>query len=374
MVDWATQTMSALTRNRSLDVLRGVAVLLVFGVHFPYYGILHAGWIGLDLFFVLSGFLISGLLFKDYREHGRIRLKRFMFRRAMKIWPPLYVFLGVIGVFIWRDAHSFPSRSFLASALFYRNYMPGVDEPIVIGHTWSLAVEEHFYLLLPLLLILLAYRNRKSSDPFASIPIIFAVLAPVSLAMRFFANDVTATHLRLDGLFAGVTLRYLYDFKPHLFEKLRNVYAAAATVTIAFLIFAYGTPRLKGTIGLTAAYLGFGLLLAWAISKEPVTKAGRFMVNAIAAIGVYSYSIYLWHVPVIFLFRGSWGQTALSFWSALAASLLVGIAMAKLVELPALRLRDKIETAVGPKVFDAVPLKVALTPALESPSEEHASA
>jgi peptidoglycan/LPS O-acetylase OafA/YrhL len=220
----------------------------------------------------------------------------------------------------------------------------------------------------------MAYRNRKNSDPFPSIPIIFAVLAPLSLALRFFANDVTATHLRLDGLFAGVTLRYLYDFKPHLFEKLRNVYVAAATVITAFLIFAYGTPRLKGTIGLTAAYLGFGLLLAWAISKEPVTKAGRHTVNAFAAIGVYSYSIYLWHVPVIFLFRGSWGQTALSFWAALAASILVGVAMAKLVEIPALHLRDKIEASVGARFFDGVPVKAALTPALHSASEEHASA
>src|SRR4029077_9866179 len=99
-----------------------VAVLLVFGVHFPYYGILQAGWIGLDLFFVLSGFLISGVLFKDYEDHGRIRLKRFMFRRVMKIWPPLYLFLGAIALFVWYDAHSLP-RSFVASAPFYRNYL-----------------------------------------------------------------------------------------------------------------------------------------------------------------------------------------------------------------------------------------------------------
>ena len=125
---------------------------------------------------------------------------------------------------------------------------------------------------------------------------------------------------------------------------------------------------------MTTAYLGFGLLLAWAISKEPVTKAGRLTVNTIAAIGVYSYSIYLWHVPVIFLFRGTWGQTALSFWSSLAASLLVGIAMAKLVEMPALQLRDKIEAAVGSRFFDGVPMKVPFTPALKSASEEHASA
>jgi peptidoglycan/LPS O-acetylase OafA/YrhL len=367
-----------MNRNRPLDVLRGVAVLLVFGVHFPYYGVLRAGWVGLDLFFVLSGFLISGLLFKDYRDHGGIWLKRFMFRRAMKIWPPLYVFLGAMAIFIWHDSHSLPVGSFVASALFYRNYLPGPDEPRVTGHTWSLAVEEHFYLLLPLLLIFLISRAKKhndeNNDPFASIPIIFVVLAPVSLVLRFFASDVLATHLRMDSLFAGVTLRYLYDFKPHLFEKLRNGYAAGAVVTIAFLIFLYGTPRLKDTLGLTAAWPGFALLLAWAISKQPARRAGRITVGTLAAVGVYSYSIYLWHVPVIFVFRGAWGQTVLSFWSALAASALLGIAMSKLVEMPSLRLRDKIETAAGSRFFNSSPLTLRLAPALESPSEERIGA
>src|SRR5689334_13474138 len=100
-------------RNRSLDILRGIAILLVLGHHFPAQPTLAGtvdagstlpryaqiwfsiGWTGVELFFVLSGYLISGLLFQDYEQHGRIRLGRFMFRRFMKIWPPLYALLAV---------------------------------------------------------------------------------------------------------------------------------------------------------------------------------------------------------------------------------------------------------------------------------------
>src|SRR5260370_31028003 len=84
------------TRNQSLDVLRGVAILLVMGRHFPYYrpwG--KVGWIGVDLFFVLSGFLISGLLYQEYKTLGKIRFGRFVFRRGFKIWPPFYVFMSI---------------------------------------------------------------------------------------------------------------------------------------------------------------------------------------------------------------------------------------------------------------------------------------
>jgi peptidoglycan/LPS O-acetylase OafA/YrhL len=76
------------TRNQSLDVLRALAVLLVMGRHFPYYALWgRVGWIGVDLFFVLSGFLISGLLFQEYKRTGMIDFWRFMFRRGLKIWP-----------------------------------------------------------------------------------------------------------------------------------------------------------------------------------------------------------------------------------------------------------------------------------------------
>ncbi len=106
-------------RNPSLDVLRCIAILLVVGFHMDSVGYRlwsRAGWIGVDLFFVLSGFLVSGLLFTDYKTHGRIDWKRFLLRRGLKIWPSFYVFLGVTAVLYAVCRIPFPRKGFLLSA------------------------------------------------------------------------------------------------------------------------------------------------------------------------------------------------------------------------------------------------------------------
>src|ERR1043165_9002825 len=104
------------SRNQSLDVLRGVAVLLVIGCHLHYYRLwAKGGWCGVDLFFVLSGFLVSGLLFQEYKNTGTIQFRRFILRRGMKIWPAFYVFLFVIGTFLATFGHWFDLKSLLMS-------------------------------------------------------------------------------------------------------------------------------------------------------------------------------------------------------------------------------------------------------------------
>lgn len=158
-------------RNQSLDVLRGVAILMVIGFHALYWqeSLLHnrlaiaiaeIGWSGVDLFFVLSGFLISGLLFDDYRKNGSLNLKRFWFRRAFKILPPLYVFLGTEVILISIYGLRVPWKTYAGAALFFYNYLPLQDKLLLaVDHTWTLCVEEHFYLSLPLLLLLLSRRS-----------------------------------------------------------------------------------------------------------------------------------------------------------------------------------------------------------------------
>src|SRR5438093_10219232 len=112
-------------RNESLDVLRCVAILLVLGRHAQYYALWgKIGWIGVDLFFVLSGFLISGLLFEDYKAHGTINLRRFVLRRGLKIWPPFIVFLSTIAVIFALGSTAFPRHGFITSVFFVRNYFP----------------------------------------------------------------------------------------------------------------------------------------------------------------------------------------------------------------------------------------------------------
>src|SRR5437870_3427941 len=176
-------------RLRSLDALRAIAVLLVLGHHmappnpdvaFPVRAIAvvwqRAGWAGVDLFFVLSGFLVSGLLFAEWQHHGRMLALRFLVRRAFKIYPPFYLLLATTGLLVWRagNVSSDYVRALVAEAAYVQNYREGVW-----NHTWSLAIEEHFYLLLPLSLLLLLRREGK--DPFAPLMIGVPVLGAVVL-------------------------------------------------------------------------------------------------------------------------------------------------------------------------------------------------
>src|SRR5947209_325993 len=156
-------------RDIRLDVLRGIAVLLVLCNHFPVdasrAGILSRlagplqrfGWTGVDLFFVLSGFLVGGLLIKEMNQRGTMQVGRFWIRRGFKIWPSYYLFL----LFIWSQVTlQLDKRQTLAPAfLFLQNYIAPRLCPR--GHLWTLAIEEHFYLVLPVLLLLLTFRNPQ---------------------------------------------------------------------------------------------------------------------------------------------------------------------------------------------------------------------
>ena len=149
-------------RLLQLDVLRGIAVLLVMGYHLPALPILsNAGYLSVDLFFVLSGFLVSGLLFREIQSTGGVNLSRFYLRRALKIYPSVYLLLALTYLLFtaalgWAQV----SNTALGDLLLSQNYLGGLW-----GHTWSLAVEEHFYLLLPVtLILLLGLRTRTARD------------------------------------------------------------------------------------------------------------------------------------------------------------------------------------------------------------------
>jgi len=334
-------------RNQSLDVLRCIAVLLVLGCHLPYYRLwARAGWIGVDLFFVLSGFLISGLLFEDYKAHGQIDWKRFLIRRGFKIWPPFYVFLCLTALLMHG---AMPLQGFLACAAFLQNYL--TKSPIVASgvfvHLWSLAVEEHFYLLLPALLVLLA--TRKVRDPFRAVPYIFAGLAAICLVLRVLTvragGQVWMTHLRIDSLFAGVTLGYFYSFRQEVFRKLTGHSALVFGVVFCSpALFLEGGSEFMKTVGLTGLLLGFSLIVAWAVDRRPRSSLGMAISKRAASLGFYSYSIYLWHTYSVATFYPT--RSVFSFWLGIGFALMLGYAMALLIELPFLRLRQRLFPAV----------------------------
>src|SRR3954471_4638341 len=195
------------TRRLDLDVVRGVAILLALGWHFSWArsgnAVLDAlqwpgrqfGWAGVDLFFVLSGFLMGQLVLRERARTGTFDGRRFTARRLLRLWPVLYVFLAVHAVLGTEPAGSYLWQN----ALHVQNYT-GTS----LAHLWSLAVEEHFYLLLAVLFPLFA-RRRGSVRPLVGV--LVAVLVG-SLALRGYGvltgvSEVQLqwrTHFRMDAL------------------------------------------------------------------------------------------------------------------------------------------------------------------------------
>jgi peptidoglycan/LPS O-acetylase OafA/YrhL len=377
-------------RNQRLDVLRCVAVLLVILHHGHILDFFtRTGWVGVDLFFVLSGFLISGLLFSEYKKSGSIGFKRFFIRRALKIYPAFYVFQALTAV-VELGIHNLSSPTrYLHELLFIQNYAPGVWD-----HTWSLAIEEHFYVFLPIFLLILLQFSGKRANPFWVIPQAFLAIAVLCAAFRAssvflatpnFTVPYIASHARMDALFFGVMIGYFHHFRPQTLENLmrptRNR-MIILLVSTAFLSTAYFYPRENSyfmTFGLSFLYLGFGGLLLLSLYVRGIlpTAFGKLagpMGRAFAFVGMYSYSIYLWHGPVgaffpglvrrtLHISMGEYRRFAIYF----VASLVIGIVMSRLVEYPVLRLRDRIFPKSGAMpVGSKTPTAVVATP---SPAE-----
>jgi peptidoglycan/LPS O-acetylase OafA/YrhL len=358
---------TVMRRNLQLDFLRGVAILMVMVCHSIYIRpptwdavIWQPGWSGVDLFFVVSGFLISGLLFSEYRKTAKIRFGRFAVRRAIKIYPAFWVLLLVtVAVKVVRHPVSLGDdiwQQVLHDVFFFQSYLPGTW-----GHFWSLSVEEHFYILLPLTMFFLLHAARRRSDrnPFTAIPKLFLVIAPALLIARLITarympfswqTHLFPTHLRLDSLLFGVVIAYYYHFHRERFTdfamRRRVPILCAAAVLLAPLFFVSQYAPWMYTYGFTALYLGYGCLLVGFLHvpvdgfQRPILRGLR----GIAYVGTFSYSIYLWHVPWLTLvlrmhFIKSTTERLVFYY---VGSVLLGILTAKLVEFPALRLRERL--------------------------------
>ena len=319
-------------------MLRGVAVLLVIVSHYPHVmksdvPILATLGRGVDLFFVLSGLLISGLLFAEYKTTGDLGLKRFWIRRGFKIYPAFYAFFILTTAFVL--AEKFPIRFFLGEIFFLQSYLPHI-----FIHTWSLAVEEHFYFALPLLLLLLIRLSRNSENPFRALPLISIIFSIGCLGFRMIATSHggefgVATHHRADALFAGVALGYYQHFDGDSFRQARKLWVLSVglLISLALLI-------MPIFLQFTFAYIGFACIVAWAVNQSQPSSS-RSPALAFAFIGRYSYSIYLWHVVAI-----EWLMSVPAKWFRFPAyvctAIILGILMSKAVEFPFLKLRDKL--------------------------------
>lgn len=346
-------------REIELDFVRGIAILMVLDYHSFALGILSwpftmmgfplFGWIGVDVFFVLSGFLVGGLLVKEWKVRGRIDSRQFLIRRGFKIWPQYYIYLFLILLTGHRTLHEL-----WGNLLNIQNYVGG------IAHTWSLAVEEHAYLFIVLCLGVAARWKTRMRYLFFFFAIVTAgvVLLRLILSERGF-YIFSLTHTRIDGILYGVMLAILYHYAPQTFHRMQEWrWAWIALLAVVLLFFRMNLQqRWANSVQFDCANL-FGIALLMLLYRHKEGKKRSALYRLIAWIGLYSYGIYLWHVSVVaplMSIAPRLPHWTVPLWTRLAPPIVgigIGIVFTKLVEFPALKLRDRlfprrVDSAVG---------------------------
>jgi peptidoglycan/LPS O-acetylase OafA/YrhL len=307
----ATKSPSSPGRIAVLDGVRGIAILLVIVFHgsetLP--AALHArtfaaiahegGHLGVDVFFVLSGYLITSILLAEYKRTGRIDLKRFYLRRARRIFPAYYAYLAIVGALALAGVLHIPPFGWLLSVFYLTNYSFG-NTAVWIVHSWSLAVEEQFYLFWPALIVLLGITRVKVFAFAVILALPFVRLATYVFFPHQRDSIDVMFHTRLDMLMFGAALSIgvLQGALPLERVTGRAGTAAAIVAASALICGVLLATRLHGvylfTIGYSITGISTATLILCLLSHPEWTATKLLSLPPLTALGRISYSLYLW--------------------------------------------------------------------------------
>lgn len=343
-----------LGRRPALTGIRGVAAALVVFHHMgvsvlkdqsPFVVQAHGGYLGVEIFFVLSGFLITTSLLEQAEVRGGIDLRDFYRRRALRLGPALGALLVLWFAYLeWIDSsRARMGESLVVIGTYTTNYYKSADRDVEagLGHLWTLAVEEQFYLLWPLLLLALLTLRVRQGVLLAVLGIAIAAIT-VNRAFAFGSADhlfdvYFRTDTHADGLLWGAALSVLWRsrvFKPARWQVLGVV------VGLVFVGVAFGPaldlePRAHG-LSLTVCSMMSCVLVLCALHNGWL---GRQMARrSLTYLGERSYAVYLWHVPALVLVtREASGPPALQAVAVLCLTLALAELSWRAVERPAIR-------------------------------------
>jgi peptidoglycan/LPS O-acetylase OafA/YrhL len=319
----------------ALDGLRALAIAPVLAFH-SFAPFAWGGFIGVDVFFVLSGFLITSLLSAELRATGRIELLGFYKRRALRLYPTLLLMLATFLVAAPHVWPHLPSWSYAAvSALYLTDYVRafgGVRE--VLSFTWSLAVEEHFYLLWPLVLPFVL----KRANPVRALLVAFAA-ATLWRLLNYAVFGWEPTYFRFDTRLSGILLGSAIAMAPTL--RLPRYASSTALAILALLATAPAFHEPLGmTVFMTAAEMCTSVVLL-AVAQQ--RRNWLLEQPVFGYIGRLSYGIYIWHFPLVYWLRDRYEwQITLAVGSG--AAVLLAAATFHLIDLPLRRYRYKAVT------------------------------
>ncbi|WP_346318904.1 acyltransferase [Chitinophaga sp. YIM B06452] len=355
-----------------LDHLRALAIIIVLFYHYRMFrhpgwldDIMGFGWTGVDLFFVLSGYLISSQLFAAMVALKPVSLPEFFIKRFFRIIPAFLVVLAVyflIPAFHEREALP-PLWKFLT---FTQNFGVDLKNLGTFSHVWSLCVEEHFYLLFPLVLVTMIHLRAEKRGALLLLAVfIFGFIARLlswylliapdagtpSFIFTWYSHMYYPTWNRLDGLLAGVSIAALFAFRPLVKEKITKhgnkiLVLGLAILTGAWFLCEDQSGFYASIAGYPLVSAGYGLLVVAAVS--PGSMLYKYSSRFTALIAKLSFGLYLSHKGVIHLAQPLLSKTGIEPEGSLmlllcfTVAVLAALALNKAVEEPFLKLRQRI--------------------------------
>jgi peptidoglycan/LPS O-acetylase OafA/YrhL len=356
-----------------LDFLRTIAILMVFIFHYQggdfndlFLGIKDFGWTGVDLFFVLSGFLIAKQLFAEANTSNKISIKKFYIKRAFRILPAYFFILAIYYfVPIFRES---PVLSPLYRYLTFTQNI-GLNPRInnAFTHCWSLCVEEQFYILFPLILLLFCfYKMQKKVFYLIAVLFIFTILIRIFLWNSFvdpiknpFAikNNIWVTwiyyptYARLDGLLTGITIAGIFEYLPKWKTWLQTKGNTLLVIGISIVVVAFYV--CKDRFGFTAnahgfqtVALGYGFIVLSAICPSSILYKINF--RFFKTIAILSYAMYLCHKGICHICQTYFEELGFNeegnfmLLICLAATIFSAVLIRYLIEKPFLKCRDSL--------------------------------
>jgi len=337
-------------RISSVDFFRGIAVLAVVLFHFK--GIMPYGFLGVEIFFVISGLLVGGILTKDLSNQQPIHFFKFFLQRGFKIWPSYYMFLLLgtgLAILLYSETHPdqiIPVWDFKRYVFFYQNYTGGPFH-WSFDHVWTLCVEEHFYILLPVLYIFIQHVFPVNKQKNALFTFVIGVIVSGIIMKHcsyFFTNSrdvIASTHNRIDALGWGVLLNLIVTFYSN---KIKNKHIQIYSTCIGLIIF---IAAIVGSVYSNNSlfykmYLHTLIPFAFSLILLGVYYVDFSKLKFIQVIAYYSYNWYLWHPIFVFWIYDCFGITWAGVLCYLTVTFLAAVFSTILIEEPLLRKRGKI--------------------------------
>jgi peptidoglycan/LPS O-acetylase OafA/YrhL len=340
----------------ALDGLRGIAVMLVVLLHSlllvpqsrAYGRIVQGGWLGVDIFFVLSGFLITALLLGEHDRSGRVRFGAFYMRRGLRLLPALWGLLAVHVVYTLVVGGPGSERQTVTWALLYVANWQSVWHFFSLnrelGHLWSLAIEEQFYLVWPWLLVaLIALRRPRVAGAIIAAGIAFICVHRIGVYNHSTSWVVVLerTDTRADSLLVGCLLAWAWTHG--LVRRGGPTLTWLAVVALCICIAFAMTTQSFWYYGGSTMFAALVAIVILASVEGQWSGARLLSIGPLVQVGRVSYGLYLWHLPIIWAVARharSWPAIARL---AVAAILIISATMIswRLIERPAQRMRRR---------------------------------